>query len=107
MQSALSPSAPPDTSELAPGEALATALDSRVIDGPGPEPWMIHVLGVHSDDRDVWLQIAPAGDVTASLVLRLSRQATVAHAVASLALGRPAMDRYPRIIDVMRVHRTH
>ena len=101
MQSAIS--CPPEFPEPTPAEALALELDQRVINGT--QPWMVHVLGVHSDDRDVWMQIAPAGDLTSSIVLRLSHQATAAHAVASLERSHLPIGSYPRILQVMRVSR--
>jgi hypothetical protein len=85
---------------VAPAQALAAAVDEHLVNGP--QPWMVHVLGVYSDDRDVWLQVAPADNAAASIVLRLSRRATAAHALASLERDAPATASFPRILHVMR-----
>ena len=91
----------PAVSGVTPAEQWMAALDKRTIDGP--EPWALHVLGVHHDDRDVWMQVAPAGDAAASIVLRVSPRATPAHVLASLRRDLPDGENYPRVLDVMRL----
>ena len=78
------------------------ALDQRVI-GRGPAQWVVSVLGVHADDREWWIDVASAANPTANVVLRLSRQATVFHAVAALRRHRPRTESCAPVIDVMRV----
>jgi len=78
------------------------ALDRRVI-GRGHESWVASVLGVHGDDREWWIDIASAANPTANLVLRLSRRATVFHAVAALRRHRPRTESCVPVIDVMRI----
>jgi hypothetical protein len=87
----------------AAGEWFA-ALDQRVI-GRGPERWTASVLRVHGDDRDWWIDVASAANPAANVVLRLSRQATVFHAVAALRRHRPRTESCAPVIDVMRVTR--
>ena len=77
------------------------ALDQRVI-GRGPERWTASVLRVHSDDREWWIDVGRAGNPAANVVLRLSRQATVFHAVAALRRHRPRTESCAPVIDVMR-----
>ena len=78
------------------------ALDQRVI-GRGAGQWVASVLGVHGDDREWWIDVASAANPTANVVLRLSRQATVFHAVAALRRHRPRTESCAPVIDVMRV----
>lgn len=78
------------------------ALDHRVI-GRGPASWVASVLRVHSDDQEWWIDVASAANPSANVVLRLSRQATVFHAVAALRRHRPRTGSCAPVIDVMRV----
>ena len=79
---------------------LATALDLQTV-GDDANQWTVYVLGVHSDGRTVWLQIAPSLDGRDSMILRLSLRATAQHALAALsALGRVQGHRRP-IVPVM------
>ena len=78
------------------------ALDQRVI-GRGPDRWTASVLSVQGDDQHWWVDIATAATPAASVVLRLSRQATVFHAVAALRRHRPRMESCAPVIDVMQV----
>ena len=82
------------------------ALDQRVI-GRGPNRWTASVLRVHpvslqGDDREWWIDVASAANPAANVVLRLSRQATVFHAVAALRRHRPRTESCAPVIDVMR-----
>jgi hypothetical protein len=78
------------------------ALDQRVI-GRGQERWVASVLSVHGNDREWWIDVANATNPSASVVLRLSRRATVFHAVAALRRHRPRTESCAPVIDVMRV----
>ena len=75
------------------------ALDQRVI-GRGPDRWTASVLRVHGDDREWWIDVGSAANPAANVVLRLSRQATVFHAVAALRRHRPRMESCAPVIDV-------
>ncbi len=78
------------------------ALDRRTI-GRGAGRWMASVLRVYGDDREWWIDVASAANPAANVVLRLSRQATVFHAVAALRRHRPRTESCAPVIDVMRV----
>jgi len=78
------------------------ALDQRVL-GRGPERWTASVLRVHGDGRDWWIDIATAANPAANVVLRLSRRATVFHAVAALRRHRPRTESCASVIDVMQI----
>jgi len=78
------------------------ALDQRAI-GRGVDRWIASVLRVHGDDREWWIDVASAANPAANVVLRLSRQATVFHAVAALRRHRPRTESCAPVIDVMRV----
>ena len=77
------------------------ALDHRVI-GHGHRRWVASVLRVHGDDRDWWIDVATTVDPAATVVLRVSRRATVFHAVAALRRHRPRTESCAPVIDVMR-----
>lgn len=78
------------------------ALDQRTI-GRGADRWIASVLRVHVDEREWWIDVASANNPAANVVLRLSRQATVFHAVAALRRHRPRTESCAPVIDVMRV----
>jgi hypothetical protein len=78
------------------------ALDQRVL-GRGTDRWTAAVLRVHGDDQDWWIDIATAANPAANVVLRLSRQATVFHAVAALRRHRPRTVSCAPVIDVVQV----
>ena len=75
------------------------ALDQRVI-GRGAGQWVVAVLRVHSDDRQWWVDVGRVGNLSANVVLRLSRRATVFHAVAALRRHRPRTESCAPVIDV-------
>jgi hypothetical protein len=77
------------------------ALDQRAF-GQGHARWVATVLRVHGDDRDWWIDVAATGNPAANVVLRVSRQATVFHAVAALRRHRPRTESCAPVIDVMR-----
>jgi hypothetical protein len=81
-------------------ESLAAALEQQGV-GDGADRWVVHVLGVHTDGRHIWVQLAPRPDGNHSIVLRLSPTATVHHALAALAtLPIPSRD-CPPVVPVM------
>jgi hypothetical protein len=74
-------SLPPRTASRA--DELIAALDHhRVGDGLGGT--VVYVLGVHTDGRDVWIQIALREDGRDNLVLHLLPDATAQDAMATL-----------------------
>jgi hypothetical protein len=77
------------------------ALDQRVF-GQGHARWVALVLRVHGDDRDWWIDVATTANAAANVVLRVSRHATVFHAVAALRRHRPRTQSCAPVIDVMR-----
>jgi hypothetical protein len=79
---------------------MVAALDLQPV-GEGPDAWIVHVLGVYNDGRDVWMQVARDAAGTGGVVLRLSLHATVRHALAALASPVPT-DSHPHVVSVMR-----
>lgn len=64
-------------------DRLFRELDNRRIeDGSGG--WVAQVQGIHIAKRDVWVQIAPAGEPDQSLVLHLPSRATANDAIVAL-----------------------
>ena len=83
------------------GDLIAAELDQRSI-GDGAEAWVVHVFGVHEDERDLWIQVSDRPDGEDGFVLHLSPWATVQHAVAALAAIRPRLLPHPRVVPVMQ-----
>jgi hypothetical protein len=65
-------------------DLIAAELDQRRI-GDGKHSWVLHVFGVHGDERDLWIQVSDRPDGEDGFVLHLSPWATAAHAIAALA----------------------
>jgi hypothetical protein len=83
-------------------DGLFAALDQRVI-GDGIARWTAFVLGIYSDGRDRWIQVASGPETTTKILLRMSRRATAEHAAAALQRAQEADVYEPPVVDVMRV----
>jgi hypothetical protein len=83
-------------------DGLFAALDQRVIDD-GIARWTAFVLGIYTDGRDRWIQVASGPAATTKILLRMSRRATAEHAAAALQRAQEATVTEPSIVDVMRV----
>jgi hypothetical protein len=81
-------------------ETVAAELDLQAV-GDGANAWIVHVLGVHMDGRQVWVQIAPSPEGNPSFLLRLSPLATARHALATLATVSLSTLRPSTIVSVM------
>jgi hypothetical protein len=82
-------------------DQLAMAIDRQRI-GEGSRAWVAHVLGVHTDGRNYWVQVAPADEPMRSVVLRMSPWASAHHAIAALSAVMSRTESFPQIIDVMQ-----
>jgi hypothetical protein len=73
------------SSEVPPISAAAwfVALDGQWIEA-GARSWAVEVCGVHTDGRDWWIQVIPAGDLEGGLVLHVSGRATAGNALDAL-----------------------
>jgi hypothetical protein len=87
------------------GEALSiadhwfAALDQRQI-GTGTASWVAQVLGVHRENDDLWVQIAPSVDPDVTIVLRLSPATAVHEALGALERRNPMFDGGSYVIDL-------
>jgi phage-related baseplate assembly protein len=81
---------------------IVSALEGQVVPGSS-RAWTVRVQGVHGNDRDWWIQLAPDEDDSAGVVLRCSRHATPAQASAVLRQWSPRRARSIRILRVMTV----
>ena len=88
------------SSALDRGHAIAAALEQRRI-GDGEDSWVVHVFGVHGDERDLWIQVSDRPDGDDGLVLHLSPWASVQQAFTALAAVHPQERRYPHVVPVM------
>jgi hypothetical protein len=82
-------------------DLIAAELDQRSIED-GARSWIVHVFGVHEDERDLWIQVSDRPDGENGFVLHLSAWATAQHAIAALAAIRPNLLPYPRVVPVMQ-----
>ena len=83
-------------------DGLFAALDQRVI-GDGIARWTAFVLGIYSDGRDRWIQVAAGPETTTKVLLRMSRRATAEHAAAALQRAQETRACEPPVVDVMRL----
>ena len=82
-------------------EWIAAALDQQYI-GANEGGWTVHVLGVHTDRDEIWIQVASDPEGSDAFVLHLSPWATPQHALAALAATRLDNGSYPQVVPVMR-----
>ncbi len=75
---------------------LFSALDGKPADGAPAR-----ILGIHDDGREWWIQVARGDDVTNTIVLRVSRFASVIHAGAALSRWSSPEAAAPRIVRAM------
>lgn len=75
------------------------ALDRRRIRA-GTRCWVAQVMGIHSDGREIWVQIARGTSPDKSLVLHLSGWTTVDQAIAAMKAESGNLNAFPRVITV-------
>jgi hypothetical protein len=61
------------------------ALDQRRI-GNGPESWLVNVTAVRAIGDHYWIQLEEDHNPSRSLVLRVAREATIDHVIATLMM---------------------
>jgi leucyl-tRNA synthetase len=91
----------PDRLHVSEADELFAALDRRVI-SKGVTSWVVAVLRIHYDEREWWIDIASDADASMNVIIRASRRATAAHALAALHAWHPDTQQPTPIIDVMR-----
>jgi hypothetical protein len=75
---------------------LFSALDGKLADGAPTR-----ILGIYDDGKEWWIQIARGDDDINTIVLRLSRFASVFNAVAALRRWSCSGTSSPRIVRAM------
>ena len=75
---------------------LFSALDGKPTDGAPAR-----ILGIYDDGREWWIQVARGEDDVNTIVLRVSRFASVIHAGAALRLWNSATTGAPHILRAM------
>jgi len=73
------------------------ALDQRVI-RLGLHEWRLHVTGICVQADEVWIQLADSGRDGASVLLRVSPETPVDHAIMLLARFRDGASMSPAIV---------
>jgi hypothetical protein len=78
------------------------ALDQRRI-RIGLREWLLQVTGIYEDNDDVWIQIADACPEGGSVVLRVSADTSVDHALRALAQRQLRAPAHPDIITATSI----
>ncbi len=78
---------------------MITALDQHCV-GEGASRWVVYVLGLHTDGRTLWIQVAPSEDGSDNIVLQLSLDATAEDAITALGAVQLGGSQYPLMIEV-------
>jgi hypothetical protein len=81
-------------------DLIVAELEQRRI-GDGEHSWVVHVFGVHGDERDLWIQVSDQPDGKDGLVLHFSPWATAQHAITALAAVQPQQE-HPHVVPVMQ-----
>ena len=76
------------------------ALDQRRIKA-GTQIWVAHVMGIHAEGREIWVQIARGDSLDKSLVLHLSGWTTVSQAISAIRAHSRECDAFPRVITAI------
>jgi len=74
----------PRDEPLSPADRLFAELDHRRV-GEGPVSWLTEVAAIYIVRHEAWIQVAPVGESSRSVILHLSARATAKHALATLA----------------------
>jgi hypothetical protein len=77
-------------------DCLFSALDGKPADGAPAR-----ILGIYDDGRDWWIQVARGDDDVNTIVLQLSRFASVFNAAAALKRWASSGTGAPRIVRAM------
>jgi hypothetical protein len=77
-------------------DSLFLALDGKLADGAPAR-----ILGIYDDGKEWWIQVARGDDDINTIVLRLSRFASVFNAVAALRRWSCSGTSAPRIVRAM------
>jgi hypothetical protein len=85
--------------ELSSADQWFAALDQRHI-GDGAHEWVMQVLGVVTQDDQLWVQVAPEDDLSATLVLHMNADATLDEVLMALDHHAPPAIGEPAVIDV-------
>ena len=87
--------------ELTASDLLFIRLDRQRVVGRAIT-WVTEILGIFVEGRDAWVQVAPAGHPSRSVVVRMSpREGAVERALSALRAwsDTPFDHRRPRVVD--------
>ena len=90
-----------DTQVLSIADRLFAELDHRQI-GNGTVRWLTEVAAIHLVRHEAWVQVAPVGQSSRSVILHMSPRVTAKHALEKLAefWSRTADEAAPQVIHV-------
>ena len=89
----------PSPRAMSRADELIAALDRRRV-GDSTGSKVVYVLGVHTDGRDLWIQVALSEDGGDNLVLHLPPDATAQDAMATLRAAQFQASAEQRVIRV-------
>lgn len=76
------------------------ALDLQRV-GEGAHQWVVHVLGLHTDGRNLWIQVAPDSHGADSLVVRTAAGTSASQILDALSEISPeSTDCCPCVVSV-------
>ncbi len=78
------------------------ALDQRMIH-VGAERWRAHVLGIHEEGGELWIQIVQAHDTTRSIVIHCWHMQGVEEVIAALRGAHFGSGESMQMVDTCRV----
>jgi hypothetical protein len=85
---------------IAPADRWFAALDQRPL-GSGASRWVAQVLAVHTERDGLWVQIAPADNPSAIVVLHVSSTTHLDEVLDRLERQNRPEDGPPAVIDMV------
>ena len=76
------------------------ALDQRRI-GAGSAAWVAQVFGVHRENGELWVQLAPLDRPASAIVLHVSPATHLDDVLEALERRQPASEGKPEVIDLV------
>ena len=83
---------------------LFAELDHQLV-GEGPASWVTEVAAIHMVRHEAWVQVAPVGESSRSVILHLSTRVPITRALATLAAfwAQSTDKAAPQVLHVLQV----
>ena len=98
---------PPPSSVTVPEQQTTSdrwfaALDQRMIH-VGAERWHAHVVGIHGEGGELWIQIVPAHQPDRGVVVHCWHMQAIDEVIAALRTARVGSGQSMQIVETLRV----